>query len=285
VLLWYTWFSLLFSYVCLHPVYWCIPYHSTVFDWVQSSHLHQEQVVLTIALLLFVFCFLGHDDCASWPSSCSLLSSCLRMVSAKQLRLRSCIKTAESWALTVTSQPFIFALKSSAIFWRWQCILSNPVINQDYTFFEMLPPRHYTLTTLPVNFIGQYLHWRQSIGLSFIWPSNVSMNQNATPYPSLYTNGYHAQSSLVGQICPCAIMQSKLLLTFLLWAPRQLQIWKDLPEQLHKHQLQKAISSILHDLLAFGSAPTNLLLHHMPNGPPSTLWCATLFRLETIILW
>ncbi len=170
-------------------------------------------------------------------------------------------------------------------FWRWQCILSNPVINQDYTFFEMLPPRHYTLTTLPVNFIGQYLHWRQSIGLSFIWPSNVSMNQNATHYPSLYTNGYHAQSSLVDQICPCAIMQSKLLLTFLLWAPRQLQIWKDLPEQLHKHQLQKAISSILHDLLAFGSAPTNLLLHHMPNGPPSTLWCATLFRLETIILW
>jgi len=82
---------------------------------------------------------------------------------------------------------------------------------------------------------------------------------------------HHVQSASTLHLCPSCNQQPETVKHFLTCPhPAQQQVWKDLHEALHKHQIQNGVSNIFHDILAYGlyqgcQAPTQLTFHHLPH--------------------
>jgi len=83
---------------------------------------------------------------------------------------------------------------------------------------------------------------------------------------------HHIQSTSTLHLCPSCNQQPETVKHFLTCPhPAQQQVWKDLHEALHKHQIQNGVSNIFHDILAYGlyqgcQAPTQLTFHHLPHN-------------------
>jgi len=83
---------------------------------------------------------------------------------------------------------------------------------------------------------------------------------------------HHVQSTSELHLCPSCHQAPETTEHFLAcphldWQ----QIWNELHELLHKHQISNGISNGFHDLLSFGlyqchQAPTHLTFNHLPHG-------------------
>jgi len=82
---------------------------------------------------------------------------------------------------------------------------------------------------------------------------------------------HQTQSLSHDRSCPSCHQASETTTHFLACPhASRLQVWKELHNQLHQHQLRNATSNIFHDLLAFGlytgcQEPTTISLHRLPS--------------------
>jgi len=82
---------------------------------------------------------------------------------------------------------------------------------------------------------------------------------------------HHVQSTSALHLCPSCNQHPETVEHFLTCPhPARQQVWTELHEALHKHQIQNSVSNIFHETLAYRlyqghQAPTSLHLHHLPH--------------------
>jgi len=134
--------------------------------------------------------------------------------------------------------------------------------------FETMPQVIHTsntlLPTLP----------QQSTGLSFDTHYRSSPLPSIRSYPNSITNGYlyrtdTTSSSTPHHYCPSCQQHPKTPAHFLACTHHDwVQIWKELHNQLHQHQIKNNISNIFYDIMAYGlytghQALHTIQLHHL----------------------
>jgi len=132
------------------------------------------------------------------------------------------------------------------------------------------------------DYLTEKFLWQQDPGQAIQWPIIcTTLNHfNATDHHIItkfiqqwlpLQDWYHMQSNSTDQLCPSCGQSAKTVEHFLACSHTNWQqIWKELHDSLHKHQIQNSISNIFHDILAFGlyqghQAPMDLEFHHLPH--------------------
>jgi len=132
------------------------------------------------------------------------------------------------------------------------------------------------------DYLTEKFLWQQDPGQAIQWPIiHATLNCfNATNHHTLtkfihewlpLQDWYHVQSNSTDWLCSLCGQSAKTVAHFLACPhPDCQQIWKELHDSLHKHQIQNSISNIFHGILAFGlyhghQAPTDLKFCHLPH--------------------
>jgi len=96
---------------------------------------------------------------------------------------------------------------------------------------------------------------------------------------------------LLEHLCPSCHQTAETVDHFLACAHSTCQqVWKELHEVLHKHQIHHTVSNVFFNMFVYGlyhgqQAPTNSYLQSSPSWPPNSVLCSRTSRMETATLW
>jgi len=136
----------------------------------------------------------------------------------------------------------------------------------------------HTLVISATNSTGQTIQFKLSIGPSSDSPGRDLKPMSAVSYRSLSTNSSPSRIVIMcrahlpaDHLCPSCHQAVEIVDHFLACPhPRWQNIWKELHNLLHQHQIKNSVSHIFHEMFAYGlyqgcQAPMPISFHHLPT--------------------